>query len=162
MKEKITHWLLNRFQKLVININLLIVGAIQSNKEFIFLKKLINKYSLNSRVFFLGYQKNPLPIIKECEFLLHTSFSEGFPNAVLQAISLRKSVLNTTSCGDGKYICSEYKWCKNIITNSSTILGENISMFIDSKKDIKRDLNNLNEYKIKKVLDAYEKIINYL
>lgn len=143
------------------SLNLLIVGAIQSKKEFSVLKKLIKKYSLNSRVFFLGYQKNPLPIIKKCEFLLHTSFSEGFPNAVLQAISLQKSVLNTTCCGDGKYICSEYSWCRNFITNSSTILSENINMFISSKKEIKRDLNKLNQYKIKKVLESYEQVLNY-
>lgn len=46
-------------------------------------------------VYFLGYVKNPLPLIKHAQLFLFPSFWEGFPNALIEAIACETLVLSS-------------------------------------------------------------------
>lgn len=51
------------------------------------------KLAMFDNVCFLGHVSDPSPYIANCDVLLSTSFSEGFPLSVLEAVSLRKRVV---------------------------------------------------------------------
>ncbi len=146
-------------QKVYQSLKLIIVGAIHSKKEFGHLNILINKLNLKSKVIFTGFIQNPLPIINESELLLHTSISEGFPNAVIQSICLKKSVIITTKHGDGGAICNEFNWCEYLPTKDSKLLAKTIMQYVKSNKSDERSIQRLNEFSKNKVITAYERII---
>lgn len=50
-------------------------------------------------VYFVGYQKNPYPFIKKADIMCVTSFSEGFPTVVLEAMALGKPFVTTPVSG---------------------------------------------------------------
>lgn len=64
------------------------------------LKRLAQELGIADRVHFLGYQSSPYPIIERAAFFVHTSRREGFPNVLLEALSLNKPVI-ATDCKTG-------------------------------------------------------------
>jgi glycogen synthase len=50
-------------------------------------------------VYFAGYQQNPYPFIKAADIMCVTSFSEGFPTVVLEAMTLGKPFITTPVSG---------------------------------------------------------------
>lgn len=51
-------------------------------------KKRCSELRVENRAFFLGQIENPYPFYKHCRFYFSVSISEGFPNALIEAISL--------------------------------------------------------------------------
>lgn len=73
------------------------IPNISDNVSFIFLgdgdelaycQQRVKELRIENRVDFLGQVKNPYPYFKKCSFYLSASHSEGFPNALIEAISL--------------------------------------------------------------------------
>ncbi len=143
-------------------LKLMIVGEVHSKKEYRVLTNLINKLNLKSKIIFTGFVKNPFPLIKESELFLHTSISEGFPNAVMQSISLKKTVIITTKNGDGGEICDEFSWCQYLPTKDSKLLANEIINRIKKNKIHERSIEKLNKYSEIEVISAYERIIKKL
>lgn len=46
-------------------------------------------------ILFLGYQANPFRYITKCDLYVCTSLAEGFPNAIVEAMACKKTVLST-------------------------------------------------------------------
>lgn len=63
------------------------------------LKSLVQNEGLADKVFFLGYQKNPLPYLKQAKILCAASFAEGFPTVVVEAMTLGKPFVTTPVAG---------------------------------------------------------------
>jgi glycosyltransferase involved in cell wall biosynthesis len=68
-------------QKYKPSTNLLLIG---DGPERVNLEKFSKK--INCRVTFIGFSKNVHNIIKESSIFVHSSFSEGFPNVILEAM----------------------------------------------------------------------------
>lgn len=68
----------------ILDIELYIVGQ---GEEKQLLEKMAGTF-LERNIFFLGYQSNPYPYIKASDVLLLTSFSEGFPTVLVEAMCL--------------------------------------------------------------------------
>jgi glycosyltransferase involved in cell wall biosynthesis len=64
------------------------------------LKELCRKLGLTQNVIFEGFKSNPYPYIAQSEFFVLPSQLEGFPNSLVEALGLGKSVLST-DCTDG-------------------------------------------------------------
>lgn len=77
------------------------------------LEELIRSYNLNEYIFLVGFRKNPFPILAQASAFLLSSRKEGFPNVVLEALSLGKPSL-VTDCVD----------LGNIITDENGIVVE--------------------------------------
>lgn len=60
-----------------------------------FAKPLLEKYSSDKTISFLGFIENPYPYIQNCNVFVLSSRMEGFPNVLLEAISLNKPVAST-------------------------------------------------------------------
>lgn len=68
--------------------------------EFLEYRKLAQGLGVGSEVFFTGLQKNPYPYLRESTLYLLTSHYEGFPNAMVEAMSLGIPVI-ATDCMTG-------------------------------------------------------------
>jgi len=101
--------LLNCCHKLVIEgfrFTLLIVGDGSERKP---LEQLANVLHLNKYVIFLGFKKNPYPYLKEADIFVLSSFAEGYPMVLTEAMVLGKAIVATKVSGvheilhDGEY-----------------------------------------------------------
>jgi len=106
--EKGFQYLLKVFKKVNEKINssqLIIIGDGAFGIELVELCKQLNlKYDAGNlgfkkmndpSVIFLGYLKNPLPILKKASIFTLCSSAEGFPNALIEAMALKIPVIST-------------------------------------------------------------------
>lgn len=45
-----------------------------------------DKYTNNENYYFLGYIKNPIPMLKQCDVLIVPSLADSFPNTIMEAL----------------------------------------------------------------------------
>ena len=63
-------------------------------------KTLSNSLGLEKDVYFLGFQKNPYPYIKNAKFMVLSSLFEGFGRVIAEALALKTPVIST-DCPSG-------------------------------------------------------------
>lgn len=86
--------------------NLVIVGDGPEREK---LENLINELKVNDTVSLVGFKKNPYPYIKACDLYVCSSFAEGYPISMLEALVLEKPIISTNITGprdileNGKY-----------------------------------------------------------
>lgn len=78
------------------NTRLCIIG----NGTFTNEKKLINELEINDRVYLTGGKRNPFAYLKYADIFVMSSLHEGFPNALVEAMSLGIPVIST-NCETG-------------------------------------------------------------
>lgn len=78
------------------NVKLIIIGMGDKYKELL---NLVQELGLSDRVIFTGYQQNPHPILSICDVFCLTSFCEGFPMVVMEAMALGKPFVTTKVSG---------------------------------------------------------------
>jgi glycosyltransferase involved in cell wall biosynthesis len=79
-----------------VNCSLLLLGDGELREE---LDRLVIEEGITSHVYFSGYQNNPYPYIRAAKVLCVTSLSEGFPIAVMEAMTLGKPFVTTPVAG---------------------------------------------------------------
>ena len=84
-----------------INAELIIVGEGNERNK---LQTYINNYNLANDVTFTGFLKNPYPLLKTSNCLLVSSFSEGFPTVIVEALYLGIPVVTTPVGGTDELI----------------------------------------------------------
>lgn len=75
------------------NIVFVVVG---DGEEAEYLRKKVGEYDIGDCVKFVGYRENVYDYINAADLFLLTSYWEGFPNVVLEAMLLKKMVLSTS------------------------------------------------------------------
>ncbi|MCC5931469.1 MAG: glycosyltransferase [Cyclobacteriaceae bacterium] len=80
-----------------IHLNLIVVGDGENKSEYV---RLTKELGIERNVFFIGQKKNPFPYIKFSDIFVLPSRSEGFPNALLEAMALSKPVI-ASDCETG-------------------------------------------------------------
>lgn len=78
-------------------VKLLLVGG---GKMEATLKDLANELGINEKVIFAGYQQNPYRYMAAGNCFVLSSFTEGFPNVLLEALACGKTVVST-DCKSG-------------------------------------------------------------
>ncbi|GAB3508436.1 glycosyltransferase [Emticicia fontis] len=95
--------------KQIPTLKLHILGEEGSNKGYKqFLTDLIISLNLENRVILHGFKSNPYPFLKDANLFILSSRKEGFPNVVLEALSLGTVVL-ATNCVSFNNIIFDYK-----------------------------------------------------
>ena len=79
-----------------IRFNLLVIGDGEEREN---LMRLVSELHITNEVSFLGYKQNPLPYIQRADILCLSSFAEGFPTVVLEAMALGKPFVTTPVAG---------------------------------------------------------------
>lgn len=72
------------------------------------LEALIESLDIKDTAILAGYQSNPYPYIKNADFLALSSFYEGFPTVIMEALALGKPVVATCKVVEevfGDYAC---------------------------------------------------------
>lgn len=85
-----------------IHIELFIVGEGDMERE---LKELAQ--AVSGKVHFLGFITNPYIYINDADALILTSYSEGFPTVIVEAMALGKPVISTPVAGSDELITEE-------------------------------------------------------
>ncbi|MGP1415483.1 MAG: glycosyltransferase [Treponema sp.] len=79
--------------------NIVILGNGDSETDDIYMRDMIVSLGIQDRIFLLGYKRNPLPFLSHSKLLLITSFSEGFPTVVTEAMALGIPFITTPVAG---------------------------------------------------------------
>lgn len=98
--QKGQHHLINAFDKvreIIPNAQLVFLGQGGLEEE---LTKQASKLGLSDSVHFLGFQKNPFKYISKSKVFVLSSYYEGFPNALAEAMACRVPVIST-DCPSG-------------------------------------------------------------
>ena len=64
------------------------------------LRQQVAKAGMNDKVIFTGFEKNPFSYIKKSDCFVLSSYTEGFPNVLLEALACGKPVIST-DCKSG-------------------------------------------------------------
>jgi glycosyltransferase involved in cell wall biosynthesis len=93
--QKAIWHLIKAFSKIETNdVNLVFIG---DGDEMMtqFLMSLVNKYDLNDNVFFLGRKSNPYKYLVKSDVLALSSYFEGTPNVIVEAIALNIPIVSS-------------------------------------------------------------------
>lgn len=126
--------------------SLVIVGKGEESFVNSFIEK-VEKLGLSDRVLLLGEKANPYPYIKGAKALVSSSYSEGLPGVIIEAMALGVPVVSTNSSrGIWEILCAESSYDKALAGVYETPYGaiaSNLS-FIDSTKE-EFDTENLSK-----------------
>lgn len=78
------------------NAKLVFIGPVDMEMEDI-LKNLIKKLRMEGVVLFLGRKNNPYNFLKNAKMLAMTSYFEGLPNVIVEALAVNTPVISTDS-----------------------------------------------------------------
>jgi len=108
MEPKGQWFLVRSFKKVVEkypNAKLIILGEGKLKEK---LQELINKLNLQNNVYLLGRQKNPYKFLKHSDCFVFSSLWEGFPNTIIEALSLNLPIISTDcKTGPREILCPE-------------------------------------------------------
>ncbi len=120
------------------------------------------EYGIGDNVHFLGYHKNPFPIVRQCAAVCMMSKSEGFPMSLLEAVALDKPFVSTPI--GGSKTLSNNNTCGYVTDNDDEaaekllFMVNNTFRFVEPcRESIKRfTLNNYIEQIEKLIVDLFE------
>jgi len=137
--------------------NLIIVGR---GKEKNNLNILIKKYNLENNVFIFEKINNPFALILKSTLFVLTSDYEGFPNSILEALTLGLPVISTDcECGP-REILENGKYGTLIKNNDLNQLKDNILKYLN--KDNNENYSDIisQKYNINKIAKEYLNLLN--
>ena len=92
---------ISKLKKKLENIRYYILGEGDLKEE---LFEYSNSLGMSKEIIFVGYLKNPFPVMRSADVLLLTSLYEGFSNVILESLTLNVPVVATDSPGGNKEI----------------------------------------------------------
>ena len=126
------------------------------------LKKMIKSYNLDNKIKLIGFKKNTKRFYKEANLFINASFFEGFPNAVVEAISYSVPVICSNCKGGAHEILLRGKGGDFFQSGDPKSLSEKISLFYKNPKSLNKKLllarKNIQNFSIKNHVDSYEAI----
>ncbi|MDE6845539.1 MAG: glycosyltransferase [Lachnospiraceae bacterium] len=111
--------------------------------EFLPYRELAGKLGLDDVVYFTGLKKNPYPYLRKGSLYVLTSYYEGFPNAMVEAMSMGLPVI-ATDCMTGPREILEDKY-GILIPNMSPEENFDPQNITEEEKNLAREIINLLE-----------------
>ncbi len=102
------------------------------------LERLVKSLNLENKVILIGFVSNPFPYFKNARLCVVSSIREGFPNVLLQMMSLNSSVV-TTLCADG---IDEFDSIIKVKANDQAALSKGIKDGIEKSLGGSQKINN--------------------
>jgi len=145
------------------NYKLLIAGK---GIEKLKLKLLSKKLNISSKIKYFGFLKDVKPILKLSNLYVNTSYFEGFPNSVVEAINHGIPVICSQSHGGINEILLNGK-CGTIFDNGNSFeLANKIEEYYNNPKEYfsktKLAKKNIKRFTLRKNILDYENLFNKL
>jgi len=147
----------------ITDIHLTFIGATLDKNEKRNFQKFILKNNLTNYVTIKGFTENIKPYYYENDLLICTSFVEGFPMSILEAMSIGLPIISTKAGGTVEQVDDGVNGFL-VETNNPLELSRKIKYFVDDKNEIIKMGNasfkkfNLN-FEIKKMVDNYNLLL---
>lgn len=140
------------------DINLYLLGQ---GEQFDELKEKIEEWGLNERIFLLGYQQNPYPIIKQSKAVCMMSRSEGFPTVFTEGMVLGKPFIST-AVGGVEELSNDGK-CGIIVDSTEQFKEALAKAVLDSEESQKMQeacLEHIKNYSIERQIETIEDMLD--
>ena len=119
--------------------------------EYLQYKELANSLGIDDSVYFTGLKRNPYPYLKKGTVYVLTSYNEGFPNAMVEAMSMGLPII-ATDCMTGP---------REILEDKYGILVPNMNPKPDFREDvISKEEEDLSQ-KIIELIEDPDKMQHY-
>src|SRR5690606_40406937 len=121
----------------------------------------VKKLNLTSRVTFLGEIRDVQQVMLEHDLLVLSSFTEGFPNAVIEALAVGLPVVTFKVSGVNEIIkegFNGYVVPQNDVAGFKEKIIEACTASTWNYKEIKADVYT--NFNLNKITQAYEQLIN--
>jgi glycosyltransferase involved in cell wall biosynthesis len=137
------------------------ITVIGDGDDFDLLSKRIEELGVQNSFKLLGTQMNPYPYVKNADFYIMPSESEGWPLIIAETLILQKPIMATNVGGVPEMI--EHKKTGYLTEYSQDGLYKGIKEFLTNKNLVQEIQENLKDiekqFDNKKIFDAVEKII---
>ena len=150
----------NELRKVIKNFQIIIIGEGEERKS---LEKLIRELDLEEYVKLYGYKSNPYPYINKADVFVMTSFSEGFPTVVAEAMILKTPVIMTRVSGSDE-LTQDGKCGIVVERNVKSITHAVLNILLNEEKKnyiINNAYENINNYSVEKQKVEFEKVFNF-
>jgi len=139
--------------------NLVILGEGRLKKG---LKSLVAGLGLNDSVHFLGWQKNPFPLIGRSRVFVLSSLWEGFPNVLLEAMACRTPVISF-DCPTGPNEIIKENSGLLVEPGNINSLAENIAKVLEddnlADKLAREGEKRVKSFAVSNIIKEYEEIL---
>jgi len=125
------------------NIQLILVGKGEKKRE---LNNFILRNKLQKHIKLIGYQKNPFCYIRSSDLFILSSKYEGLPNALIESIFLKKSVISSDCPTGPKEILDNGNYGSLFKVGDYKSLAKLIINFKKDKKKIKNAFLSCSRY----------------
>jgi glycosyltransferase involved in cell wall biosynthesis len=153
--------LVKAYKKTNVDIPLVLIGNTytKSDKEYLNgLKKLIKELSLEDKIIFPGFQKNPYPWIKNAKLFVMSSNSEGLPLVLVESLILDTPVVSTDCpTGPSEVLIGDLKEFLSPVGDEDK-LAQNIQKALNSYPQINDKI--LERFKLDYSINRYLELIN--
>jgi len=131
-----------------------------------FLHAFVLKYKLSHKVKFLNYRRDVIKYLAKSDLFINTSFFEGFPNAVVEALSCNTPVICSKSHGGIFDIVKKNEYGYLFELNKTENLSRLILKFLNNDQNFidktNRSKNNLKRFTVEKCASKYEQLFDNL
>lgn len=134
------------------------LNMIGDGEEFERLNALVNKYSLQEKIIFLGKKENPYSYLKEADMMLMSSLSEAYPLVVIESLILGVPVFTSEYSSVKEMLKHNYD--SYIVKNNFNDIYLGLKKIVKNKdliKTYKKNLNN-NKYYNKDIIKQIEEL----
>lgn len=119
----------------------------------------VKRYNLSQFVHILGYQKNPFPIIRQCDVVCLLSKSEGFSMCLLESVALNKPFVST-QIGGARELLHNCNCGYSIETDEEAADAIMELLRTDKNKVAKECQNSIRQFEISAYIREIEKLID--
>ena len=138
------------------NVQLIIVGKGEKETE---LNNYISRNKLENYIKLVGYQDNPFKYIRTADLFILSSKYEGLPNALIESMFLKKSVISTDCPTGPKEILDNGNYGSLFKVGDYKSLAKLILNFKKNKKKIKNNFLSCSRYDYQNNCEEYFKTI---
>lgn len=162
-REKNVDCILKAMKILNFDYELWLIGNGERKEHLV---KLSKKLNIRKKVKFINFTNDLKKYYKKSDICINSSFFEGQPNSLIEAINYNVPIIYSNIEGISKELFGKERVINSYKINDHVELGSKINDFyLKPKKYIKKTLiakKNLKRFKINNVKSKFEKIINYL
>lgn len=128
------------------------------------LENLVKKYKLENNILFLGLQKNPYVWMKNAKFFIHSSFREGLPTVIIEALITNGMVISSDCPVGPREILEDERYGVLFPVGDKEKLIEKIYMILSDKKIVEKYRDKakkrVEDFSKEKIKEKFLEILN--